>query len=183
MKVFVRQAPFVSLCFIFSECVTAQHWDADLVIERSGDVLQLALPMAALTATYTLDDAIGRRQLLKSYTSTFLSTHLLKRVVNKERPDGSNRLSFPSGHTSSAFSGAAFLSKRYGWQVGLPAYLAASFTGYSRVHAKKHDWIDVASGAALAVGVNALFVEMSPNTSVSYLPVSSGGSVLVSYRF
>jgi membrane-associated phospholipid phosphatase len=34
----------------------------------------------------------------------------LKYLVKEERPDGSNSLSFPSGHTATAFSSAQFLS-------------------------------------------------------------------------
>ncbi|MDN3647395.1 phosphatase PAP2 family protein [Reinekea marina] len=143
-------------------------------IETAGDIVQLALPLTALVATYTLDDPEGRKQFLWSFGSTFAVTHILKRTVNKERPDGSNTLSFPSGHTSSAMSGAAFLQKRYGWDVGLPAYLAAGFVGYSRVHAQKHDWVDVSAGALLAIGMNEWFVSERLDLEVGLMPSQDG---------
>lgn len=153
----------------------ATAWaDTDEFIERTGDVLQVALPLTALTATYTLDDPDGRTQLLLAYGSTMGLTYLGKYTIGKERPDGSDNLSFPSGHTSSAFSGASFLARRYGWDVGLPAYLAASFTGYSRVHANRHDEWDVLAGAALAIGINHWLVSPQANSTVSVLPTDQG---------
>ncbi|MEJ2072917.1 MAG: phosphatase PAP2 family protein [Reinekea sp.] len=157
-------------------------WDTDKAIEKAGDVLALALPLTAFTASYTMDDQDGRYQFLLSYGSTFALTQVLKRTVQKERPDGSNNLSFPSGHTSSAFSGASFLAKRYGWDIGIPAYIAASFTGFSRVHADKHDWIDVTAGAILAIGMNQLFVD-KPDMNVAALPIKDGFQLSLSYRF
>ncbi|MFQ3228700.1 phosphatase PAP2 family protein [Reinekea sp.] len=152
-------------------------------IETAGDIIQIAIPLTALVATYTLDDPEGRKQFLWSYGSTFAITHILKRTVNKERPDGSNTLSFPSGHTGSAFSGASFLQKRYGWDVGVPAYIAASFVGYSRVHAKKHDWVDVGAGALLAVGMNQWFVTEKLDLDVGFMPIDKGWHVSLAMTF
>lgn len=152
-------------------------------IETAGDIIQIALPLTALVATYTMDDPEGRKQFLWSYGSTFAITHILKRTVNKERPDGSNTLSFPSGHTASAFSGAAFLQKRYGWDVGVPAYIAASFVGYSRVHAEKHDWVDVSAGALLAVGMNQWFVSDKMELDLGFMPLDKGWHVSLAMAF
>jgi len=85
-----------------------------------------------------------------------ISTHTLKRLIGKERPNG-GRYGFPSGHTSAAFTGAAFLQKRYGWRVGTPSYLAASFVGWSRVCANKHDYWDVLEGTILGVSCSYVF--------------------------
>lgn len=65
---------------------------------------------------------------------------LLKRVVHKERPDHSDHKSFPSQHTWMAGQAA-------GWRysVGIPVM---ALTGYWRVKGQKHDWWDVAGGAA-----------------------------------
>lgn len=152
-------------------------------IETTGDVLQVALPLTALTATFSMDDSTGRNQLLLSFGSTIATTYALKYSVAKERPDGSNNLSFPSGHTSSAFSGASFMAKRFGWDVGVPAYLTASFVGYSRVHAEKHDWIDVTAGAAIAIAFNELWVRSGDDVSVAVWPTNQGAQFLVSARF
>lgn len=157
--------------------------DLDDSIELGGDILAVALPLTALTATYTLDDPKGRQQLLLSYGTTLGLTYIGKYATGKERPDGSNNLSFPSAHTSSAFSGASFMARRYGWDIGVPAFIAASFVGYSRVVAEKHDWWDVGAGAALAVGINHWLVSPDDDISVGILPYESGLQFSLAMRF
>jgi membrane-associated phospholipid phosphatase len=78
-------------------------------------------------------------------------TSLLKYTVHRDRPDGSNSLSFPSGHTSTAFSLAAVADRHYGWKVGVPAYLLASGIGLSRIEKDKHYLSDVLAGATLGI--------------------------------
>lgn len=168
------------LFFVLAQPVWA---DTDELIERVGDVMQVAIPLTALTATYTLDDPEGRSQLVLAYGTTLGLTYLGKFAVGKERPDGSNNLSFPSGHTSSAFAGASFLTRRYGWEVGLPAYLAAGFTGYSRVHANRHDEWDVLAGAALAIGINHWLVTPHDSRALSVLPSNRGLAISFQQRF
>ena len=118
---------------------------------KIGDILQLALPVTALTSTYYMNDFDGFKSFVKSYFTTVSMTYLLKEGVHKRRPDGSDYLSFPSGHTSSAFAGASFIHFRYGLKYSIPLYLLASFTGYSRVESKKHYTEDVIAGAGLAI--------------------------------
>jgi membrane-associated phospholipid phosphatase len=76
-------------------------------------------------------------------------TGLLKYGVKRERPDGSDSLSFPSGHTSTAFSLAAVVNHHYGWKVGVPAYVLASGIGLSRIESNRHHLSDVLAGATL----------------------------------
>ena len=78
-------------------------------------------------------------------------TSILKYSVQRTRPDGSNNLSFPSGHTSTAFSLAAVANHHYGWKVGVPAYVLASGIGLSRIEKDKHYLSDVLAGATLGV--------------------------------
>jgi len=74
---------------------------------------------------------------------------ILKHSVNRVRPDGRDSLSFPSGHTSTAFSLAAVADHHYGWKVGLPAYVLASGVGLSRIESNRHHLSDVLAGATL----------------------------------
>jgi membrane-associated phospholipid phosphatase len=76
-------------------------------------------------------------------------TGILKLVAGRERPNGENNKSFPSGHTSNAFAMAAVAEGHYGWKVGVPAYAFAGLVGASRVHRNKHYLSDVVAGAAL----------------------------------
>lgn len=78
-------------------------------------------------------------------------TELLKYGVKRQRPDGSDSLSFPSGHTSTAFSLATVASSHYGWKVGVPAYALAAGIGLSRIEQDRHHLSDVIAGATLGV--------------------------------
>ena len=53
-------------------------------------------------------------------------TQAIKFSVGRTRPDGTS-LSFPSGHTASAFATAAVLQRHLGWKAGIPAYGVAAY--------------------------------------------------------
>jgi membrane-associated phospholipid phosphatase len=78
-------------------------------------------------------------------------TGILKHTVQRTRPDGSDQLSFPSGHASTAFSLAAVANHHYGWKVGVPAYVLASGIGLSRIESDRHNLSDVLAGATIGL--------------------------------
>ncbi|HEY7412354.1 MAG TPA: phosphatase PAP2 family protein [Vicinamibacteria bacterium] len=88
-------------------------------------------------------------------------TFALKSLAGRTRPDGSDRLSFPSGHTSNAFATATVLHRHYGAKVGVPAFALAGFVGLSRVERDRHHLSDVAFGAALGVLVGRTVVRVN----------------------
>ena len=137
-------------------------------VETAGDVLQVALPVAALGSTYILNDKEGRVEFWKSYISSISLTYLLKYTIEKTRPNGDCCESFPSGHTTAAFSGAMFIQKKYGLKYGIPSLVLASFVGYSRVYADKHYWEDVMVGASIGIIGNILFTNKHNNRSMSF---------------
>jgi hypothetical protein len=47
-------------------------------------------------------------------------SQVLKVAVGRERPNGENNQSFPSGHASNAFALAAVAERHYGWRIGVP---------------------------------------------------------------
>ena len=118
---------------------------------KVGDVLAFAIPAAAYGSTYYRDDKEGRQQFYYSFATNLAATQVLKSVIDKERPNGRDEDSFPSGHTSVAFQGASFIHKRYGLEYSIPAYIGAGFVAYSRVEADEHDVTDVLAGAALGI--------------------------------
>lgn len=129
-------------------------------IQDIGDVLQIVLPGAAGISTIVLWDKQGAWQFVKSYGTTLALTYGLKYTINKPRPEGAtDGHAFPSGHTSSAFSGASFIQRRYGWAYGAPAYALAGFVAYSRLEGynDRHDGWDVLGGIVVGVGSTYLF--------------------------
>ena len=75
----------------------------------------------------------------------------MKYIAQRERPDGSDNLSFPSGHAADAFTVAAVFSNYYGWKWGIPLYAAAGLVAVSRVEKGKHWPSDVAVGATIGL--------------------------------
>lgn len=87
-------------------------------VKVSSDVLLVAMPVATASAMLAMKDWTGFKQAAFTGLTTLGATYLLKFAVHKERPDHSNNLSFPSGHTSVTFANAAFVQRRYGWAWG-----------------------------------------------------------------
>jgi membrane-associated phospholipid phosphatase len=127
-------------------------------VETAGDIVQVAVPATALALTFLLDDPEGRRPLALSFATTMALTYGLKYAIDRDRPEEGSK-SFPSGHTSAAFSGASFIQRRYGWNLGIPAYIAASFVGWTRVHVDVHYVDDALAGAAIGIVSTYLFTE------------------------
>lgn len=82
------------------------------------------------------------------------TVNILKHTGNVERPDGSSKNSFPSGHTATAFMGAEFLYQEYKdisiW-YGISGYLIATGTGIFRMYNNRHWLTDVATGAGIGI--------------------------------
>ena len=78
-----------------------------------------------------------------------LITFGFKHTVGRTRPNGSNTLSFPSGHSSAAFAAATIVDHHYGRMASVAAYATASFVAASRLDANKHFLSDTVAGAAL----------------------------------
>src|SRR5271157_2793009 len=131
---------------------------ADDSIETAGNVLTIALPAAAIGLTLGLRDGQGALELGKSAALTLGLSYGLKYTINETRPNGDN-YSFPSNHASISFASAEFIRKRYGWEYGIPAYVAATFVAYSRVESKQHYTHDVIAGAAIGIGSSYLFTQ------------------------
>ena len=112
------------------------------------------------------------------------ATYGLKNLFPEERPDHSDRKSFPSGHTSVSFAAASSLENRYGWKAGLPAFAVATFVGVARVQARKHHWYDVVAGAALGTGSGFLLTtKRDSNVRLTPWADSGGGGFALAAHF
>ncbi len=159
---------FSAICFFLSFSCSGQdgsdagHEKWEYTLEDTGDILQIALPISAGIMTLIKKDYQGTKKLAFSYGTTLAITYSLKHLTNKPRPEGRNNFdSFPSGHTSSAFSGASFIQRRYGWKYGTYAYILATLVAISRTEAPNdyHDGWDVLAGAAVGIGSTYLFTK------------------------
>ena len=99
----------------------------------------------------------GRMLVSDAFSASLMAiaVNTLKHTVKVMRPDGSNRHSFPSGHSATAFMTATMLHKEYGmtrspW-YSIGAYTAATLTGLSRQMNNKHWLSDVLVGAGIGI--------------------------------
>lgn len=73
-------------------------------------------------------------------------------------------LSFPSGHTATAFSLFLLLSlMNQKWWWGTVCFLLALIVGTSRVYLLQHFWVDVFAGAVLGVIITFLVIKFTLN--------------------
>ncbi|MFT3827962.1 MAG: phosphatase PAP2 family protein [Chitinophagaceae bacterium] len=113
-----------------------------------------------------------------------------KKISGEERPDGSDRYSFPSGHTAVAFASAEFMRKEYQdvspW-YGIAGYAMAATTGYLRMYNDKHWLSDVVAGAGIGIlstdiayrlypTMKRLFSKKDQNLSTVVMPYYQSGS-------
>jgi membrane-associated phospholipid phosphatase len=149
------------------------------VLETTGDIGAVAVPLAAAVMALAEHDKEGAVQFTKSFATTMAATYGLRYTVQENRPNGHDR-SFPSAHASSAFAGAAFIQQRYGWTYGIPAYIISSVVGYSRIDAREHWTHDVLASAAIGIISNLIFTTRFEGVQIAPA-VSSGftGIILV----
>ena len=102
--------------------------------------------------------------LLISELTTAILTQTIKKLTNITRPNGGN-LSFPSGHTSEAFTFATVLYKEtidYDPVLAYSGYLFSSATGVLRITNNRHWASDVLVGAGLGIIVTNLVYYINP---------------------
>lgn len=163
-KIHAQSADFKVLKNINSvhETVSASKF-----ISKTTVATTLLVPTAlATTALITHNDDMLKKALYigASFGVTSIFTYSLKYAVDRKRPydaypddiiaySSENSASFPSGHTSIAFSTATSLSLAYPkWYVIAPSYVWACSVGYSRMNLGVHYPSDVLAGALLGAG-------------------------------
>ncbi len=88
-----------------------------------------------------------------------ITTNILKELFSRERPNGSNTRSMPSGHTSHSFAVAAVANELYGNKIGATAYLMAGLVAISRINDNVHYLSDVIVGAGLGTIIGRGFAK------------------------
>lgn len=133
------------------------------VLSNSTMEVSTAIPIIMYTVGFIKKDSAVRKHAIfigETFLVNGFITAALKVAVRRERPynrysdidraTSAIGYSFPSGHTSTAFSTATSLSMVYPkWYVIAPSFVWASAVGYSRLHLGVHYPSDVIAGAVL----------------------------------
>ena len=139
--------------------VAAEKW-----LSSSAKPIALALPAGLLIAGFSTKNKTLQQQGWQALGGFVIGsgiTQVAKRIVLRDRPfvehptlfvaridDEEPHYSFPSGHTTVAFSTATTLAINYRkWYVIVPAYAWAGAVGYSRMRLGVHYPSDILAGA------------------------------------
>lgn len=102
---------------------------------------------------------------------TFAVVGITKNLVRYERPDLSNKFSFPSGHTAISFTTAALLYHQYRdsnlWYAS-SGFLFATATGILRIANNKHFAPDVITGAGIGLASGLLVSYYNPLRTIKF---------------
>jgi membrane-associated phospholipid phosphatase len=137
-----------------------------LVLTHSDGPVSIALPATLLTIGLIKKDSLLTQNALMitgSLVASSIITVGMKWGIRRDRPfvtypdleklAPAGSPSFPSGHTSMAFSTATSVTLAYPkWYVIVPAYLWATSVSYSRMHLGVHYPSDVLVGAVIGTG-------------------------------
>lgn len=154
---FLLSAAAVGLSSLVDDDVRERIMDDDDELSDAAEDYFGALAMGIVTTGLFIsgqnsDDPVYRDMSYDmgvAVASNVIVTMVLKEAVGRTRPNEADDKSFPSGHTSNAFTMATVLDAHYGRRAGIPAYVLASLVGISRIRRDAHWLSDVVAGAAL----------------------------------
>ena len=102
---------------------------------------------------------------------TLAIVQITKNLVKEERPDGSNNLSLPSGHTAIAFTTATLLFQEYKdsnlWYAS-SGFVFATATAILRIANNKHYSSDVLAGAGIGLLSGILVTNYNPFQTIKF---------------
>lgn len=116
-------------------------------------VVSLSLAASGVKGQHKLGD-----QIILALLSNIIAqgvTQSLKRIVAYPRPNLEDNHSFPSGHTTTAFTNATLLHEEYGQRsvlYSIGGYTTATAVGTMRILNNKHWLADVLMGAGVGIG-------------------------------
>ncbi len=116
------------------------------------------LVIAGLAVVLAVDVAAGAgwgtvRAAIVAVAGTNLVVEVVKRAVNRARPDGEHKASnasFPSSHAANAFALAWILTARWR-RLGWVFFPLAVLVAFSRMYLNRHFLSDVVVGAAVGM--------------------------------
>jgi PAP2 superfamily len=116
--------------------------------------------------------------LIQSLAVSEALVQSLKYTTRRERPDGSGRTSFPSGHAADTFAFATALERHLGWKGAVPAYIFSSYVAMSRLPADRHWLSDVVFGAGVGIIAGRTVTRHGAEFPVTVAPVPGGVAVM-----
>lgn len=128
-------------------------------IFKTGEILgELGTLLGSASVVY----AVGRigdkpkishlgMDLIEALAMSEALTQTVKHSVRRERPDGSSKNSFPSGHAADTFAFATALERHLNWKYWVPAYIFSSYVAISRLPANRHWLSDAVFGSAVGI--------------------------------
>ena len=102
----------------------------------------------------------------------------IKLATQRERPNGSDHLSFPSGHATITFATATVIERQLGWRKALFAYFIATYVAASRLHDNEHWLSDVVFGSAVGTIAGRTVVHHASDYW-AFTPVKVPGGVAI----
>lgn len=185
---------------IFGSHLTAERASDNLKTAAGVGVLltALAAPSGPEPEVWVVSKLKGLGVEFAAGEATTGMTSVLKEWADRERPDGSDRRSLPSQHSSKAFSYATL-----GWRNvehlplsnGKKTFLRTGFTtlaigtAWARIETEKHFPSDVLAGAALGSFITAfvhdafLGLEVDKHLVLSVEPLKEGLMLGIHFSF
>ena len=192
----IRQLDFsVRDQLVEKDVLWKQSWDNYMLY--SPAVAAFGMKLCGVKSTHKTTDMIILYALSNILNSGIVEG--TKHITARMRPDESDRLSFPSGHTSSAFVAAEFLHQEYKNQsvwISVGGYSMASLIGVARVYQNRHWVSDVITGAGIGILSTKVVYWVYPylqeavggkskKTNIDFFPSYHEGNwgINLSYRF
>ena len=168
------------------------------VLKAEMLVTALATPSGDDPQQWAIAKAKGLAVEYGAIAANGFTTEWLKDGIGRERPNGTDRKSFPSGHASSSFAHVT-LSNRNLDSIDMPKAVRRAFqignlglagtVAWARVEGKAHYPSDVLAGAALGHFLTAFiydaFMNLPEDTKIdlAIAPLDGGATINLAWRF
>jgi PAP2 superfamily len=116
--------------------------------------------------------------LIQSLAVSEALVNALKYTTRRERPDGSGKTSFPSGHAADTFAFATALERHLGWKGAVPAYIFASYVAVSRLPDNRHWLSDVVFGSTVGIIAGRTVTRHGRDFPIAVAAVPGGAAIM-----
>lgn len=178
-KIFEVGAGLTALTLLFK--TETENWQKSIAEKKPlkqtskiGDFLGHSVPNIAYVLLmggdylFNKDEQSLSRTILMTKATLYSGavTDITKIIVAEKRPNGGS-LSFPSGHTTTAFAFSSVVMMEHSLPYGIAANAMATFVGFSRMNDNAHYLHDVIAGATVGAmyGVGLYYAQLKRSES------------------